>query len=37
VRDGEGHGAFLREVVGLVGIVLFPSISFVLRLPQAIM
>jgi hypothetical protein len=37
VRGGEGRGAFLREVVGSVGLVLFPSVSFALRLPQAIM
>ena len=35
--SGEGRGAYLREVVGSVGLVLFPSISFALRLPQAIM
>jgi hypothetical protein len=37
VRGLEGQGAFLREVVGSVGLVLFPSVSFALRLPQAIM
>jgi hypothetical protein len=38
VRGLEGQGAFLREVVGSVGlVVLFPSVSFALRLPQAIM
>ena len=34
----EGRGAFLREVVRSVGLfVLFPSVSFALRLLQAIM
>jgi len=38
VRGMEGWGVFLREVVGSVGLdVLFPSISFSLRLLQAIM
>ena len=36
-RGGSG-GTFLREVVVSVGLaILFPSISFTLRLPQAIM
>ena len=35
--DREGQGGFLREVAGLVALVLFPSISFALRLLQAIM
>ena len=30
-------GAFLREVMGLVGLVLFPFFSFALRLQQVIM
>jgi len=35
---GGSRGTFLREVMGSVGLaVLFPSISFALRLPQAIM
>jgi len=34
---GEGRGEFLREVVGSVGIFLFPSFSFALRLSQVIM
>ena len=34
----EGQGAFLREVVRSVGlVVLFPFVSFALRLPQAVM
>jgi len=38
VRGMEGRGLFLREVVGSFSLdVLFPSISFALRLPQAIM
>ena len=38
MRGVEGQGVFLREVVGSVGLdVLFPSVSFALRLPQAIM
>ena len=38
VHGVEGRGAFLREVVGSVGlVVLFPSGSFALRLPQAVM
>ena len=37
MRGEEGRGEFLREVVGSVSLVLFPSISFSLRLPEAIM
>ena len=38
MRGMEGLGVFLREVVGSIGLdVLFPSISFALRLPQVIM
>jgi len=38
VRGVEGWGVFLREVAGSDGLdVWFPSISFALRLPQAIM
>jgi len=33
----EGLRAFLREVVGSVGLVLLPSVSFALRLLHAIM
>jgi len=34
---GRVRGGFLGEVVGSIGLVLFPSVSFALRLPQAIM
>ena len=38
MRGMEDQWAFLREVVGSVGIVvLFPSVSFALRLPQVVM
>ena len=38
MRGMEDRWAFLREVVGSVDlVVLFPSVSFSLRLPQAVM